>query len=104
VIHAALGYERIVDGAFDKIRQAGSGMPAVVIRQLEALARIVSYTTTDQQQVVLTKQAEMLLRATDAIPEPNDRQDVRDRYASFVRAAAAVATTSDRWQGSDAAP
>ena len=30
---------------FDKIRQAGRGMPAVMIRQLDALAQIMGYTT-----------------------------------------------------------
>ena len=34
-------YERLVNRAFDKIRQAGRGMPAVLIRQLDPLARIM---------------------------------------------------------------
>ena len=39
VIAAEASYERFVDRAFDKIRQAGRGMPAVMIRQLDALAK-----------------------------------------------------------------
>ena len=40
VIAAEVRYDRFVERAFDKIRQAGRGMPAVLIRQLDGLARI----------------------------------------------------------------
>lgn len=36
VISTEAGYDRLVQRSFEKIRQAGSGMPAVMIRQLEA--------------------------------------------------------------------
>ncbi len=45
VITAHVSYQRLVERAFEKIRQAGRGMPAVQIRQLEALAKIVDQTT-----------------------------------------------------------
>ena len=44
VIAAEPSYERLVDRSFDKIRQAGRGMPAVLIRQLEAFAKVMEYT------------------------------------------------------------
>ena len=50
LIAAEPSYERFVDRAFDKIRQAGRGMPAVMIRQLDALAKIMEYTTTPAQR------------------------------------------------------
>ena len=50
LIAAEPSYERFVDRAFDKIRQAGRGMPAVMIRQLDALAKIMEYTTTPEQR------------------------------------------------------
>ena len=34
-------YERLVQRSFEKIRQAGRGMPAIMIRQLDALAKIM---------------------------------------------------------------
>ena len=40
-------YGRMVNRAFDKIRQAGRGMPAVIIRLLDALAHIAE-SSTDQ--------------------------------------------------------
>jgi uncharacterized membrane protein len=46
VITAHVTYERLVERAFEKIRQAGCGMPAVFIRQLEALGKIMDDTTT----------------------------------------------------------
>jgi uncharacterized membrane protein len=40
VITAAPSYERLVARAFDTIRQAPAGMPAIMIRQLDALAKM----------------------------------------------------------------
>jgi uncharacterized membrane protein len=80
-------YERILNGAFDKVRQAGRGMPAIMIRQLEALARIAEFTSSDDQRRALTRQAHMLLRSSeDAIPELNDRLDVKARYDAVASA------------------
>jgi uncharacterized membrane protein len=42
VITAEPSHERLVQRAFEKIRQASLGMPAVMIRQLEALAKIMA--------------------------------------------------------------
>jgi len=85
VISAEADYQRYVDRAFDKIRQAGRGMPAVMIRQLDALARIMEYTTTPAQRAVLQQQAHMILRACDeSVDEPLDRADVRRHYDAVV--------------------
>jgi uncharacterized membrane protein len=85
VITAEASYARLVDRSFDKIRQAGRGMPAVLIRQLDALIRVMQYTTTPEQRVILMHQAEMILRAsTESVPEPDDREDVRRRYDALL--------------------
>ncbi len=85
MIAAEVLYERFVDRAFDKIRQAGRGMPAVMIRQLEAIAHILEYTTTAEQRDVLARQADMIRRSTcEAIPEADDRADVDARYRIAV--------------------
>ena len=87
LIEAELPYERLVDGAFDKVRQAARGMPAVTIRLLEALARIMEFAADEAQAGVLLRQAEMLLRSSEeSIPEANDRRDVTDRYERVVAA------------------
>src|SRR4029077_7971071 len=44
VITPDVSYRGLVERAFEKIRQAGRGMPAVMIRQLEALTKILDHT------------------------------------------------------------
>jgi uncharacterized membrane protein len=78
-------YERMVDRAFDKIRQSARGMPAVIIRMIDALAHVAENTTSDRQREVLSRQAEMILRGAEAeVPEENDLVDIRHRYDRFV--------------------
>jgi len=85
LIAAEPSYERFVDRAFDKIRQAGRGMPAVMIRQLEALSRIMEYTKTPVQREVLLQQARMILRSSEeSVAEAIDRTDVQRRYDALV--------------------
>jgi uncharacterized membrane protein len=86
LIAAEPSYERLVDRAFDKIRQAGSGMPAIMIRQLDALARIVEYTSTPAQRAILLEHGQMIWRSCEAtVPEPLDQSDVRRRYDALIR-------------------
>jgi uncharacterized membrane protein len=78
-------YARIVNRAIDKIRQAGGAMTAVSIRQIDALARVVQYTTTDEQRRVLARQVTLWERAAGAIPDADDRRDVDRRIEDFHR-------------------
>jgi uncharacterized membrane protein len=81
LINAHVSYTRLIERAFEKIRQAGRGMPAVLIRQLEALTKIIDYTTNDQQRELLLEQAAMILQASEeSVPEPADRADVKRQY------------------------
>lgn len=90
LIEAGPTYERMVDRAFDKIRQAGRGMPAVGIRQMDALARIMEYTDDPQRRHVLVRQADMILRSATAIPEPEDQALVEASHAAVMAAAGAT--------------
>jgi uncharacterized membrane protein len=77
IIDVELRYDRLLNHGFDKIRQAGRGMPAVAIRQLEALATIATCTIAGPQRSAIARQADMILRSADeAIAERNDRDDV----------------------------
>ena len=88
LIEAGPSYARMVNRAFDKVRQAGRGMPAVAIRQVDALARVMEYTADPARQAVLVRQAAMIVRAVDqAVPEPEDRALVHARYADVLAAA-----------------
>jgi uncharacterized membrane protein len=56
-------------------------MPAVMIRELDALASIAVHTTTDDQRACLLAQADMILRASEeSVPEASDRSAVRRRH------------------------
>ncbi len=77
LIDPVITYERLVKGAFDKIRQAGRGMPAVYIRQLQNLEKILQYVTSEAQRQILIRHADMILRGSEeSVPEKNDRLDV----------------------------
>lgn len=90
VVHRGVSYERVVNGAFDKIRQASRGMPAVAIRQLSSLGRIVESAATEGQREVLLRQAEMIMRASEeSVSEAEDLADIRARYEE-VRALAGL--------------
>ena len=92
VIAAQPGYERLVQRAFEKIRQASLGMPAVMIRQLEALAKITADTSNAGQRHVLLEQAAMIQRASErSVAEGADRADVRLRYEAVLTASGRLA-------------
>ena len=77
-------YARMVDRAFDKIRQAGHGMPAVIIRLLDSLGHIAESTTTSDQRKILARQDVMILRGAEAeVTEPDDLADIRLRSERF---------------------
>jgi uncharacterized membrane protein len=91
VIATETTYARLVSRAFEKIRQAGRGMPAVMIRQLDALARIMERTDTDADRQILLDQAAMIERLSEAtVDEPCDRADVDHAYQAVLSAHAAV--------------
>jgi len=92
LISAEPAYDRLVRRAFEKIRQASLGMPAVMIRQLEGLARIMTETTNDGQRQVLLEQAAMIDRASErSVPEAADRADVRRYYEAVLAVEARLA-------------
>ncbi len=85
VIAAQPSYERLVQRSFEKIRQASMGMPAIMIRQLDAIAQIMMETSGPGQRRVLLEQAEMIQRASErSVPEEADRVDVRRSYEAVL--------------------
>ena len=84
VISDQVSYERLVQRAFEKIRQAGWGMPATMIRQLDALTTIMEQTTDPERAQVLMDQATMIHRANlESVRDASDRADVDRRYAAL---------------------
>jgi uncharacterized membrane protein len=81
VIAAQPSYDRLVQRSFEKIRQASMGMPAIMIRQLDAISKIMMETTGPGQRRVLMGQAQMIQRASErTVSEEADRADVRRGY------------------------
>jgi uncharacterized membrane protein len=79
-------YARMVDRAFDKVRQAAGGMPAVIIRMIDALAAIGDLTTTPEQRRILLRQADAILRSAErSVSEPDDQDDIHAHYERLVR-------------------
>jgi len=76
----------LVKRASDKIRQAGRGMPAVLIRQLENLQRVAQALGPARRSRAIAAQAEMMRRSCEeSIPDPSDRADVLVAYEALVR-------------------
>lgn len=75
----------MVNHAFDKVRQALRGMPAVIIRMMDALTNIMEQTTSAEQKQILARQAEMIFEsAQESVPDANDREDIGVRYQRLL--------------------
>lgn len=78
-------YERLVRRSFEKVRQAGRGMPAIMIRQLDALAKIMQRSENNEERELLASQAAMIERlAVASVDEPADLADVRRAYQAVL--------------------
>ncbi|WP_375487002.1 DUF2254 domain-containing protein [uncultured Mycobacterium sp.] len=85
VIAYQADFDRLVERTFDTIRQAAVGMPAIMIRQLDALAKVIEQTPDRSRRTVLIRQAEAIQRANlGSVAEPMDRDDVTQRYEATM--------------------
>jgi uncharacterized membrane protein len=85
LISTEITYERLVQRSFEKVRQAGHGMPAVMIRQLDALSKIMERTTAPEDRQLLLDQAAMIERLSAAtVGEQSDRSDVTRAYRRLL--------------------
>jgi uncharacterized membrane protein len=85
-------FDRLVERTFDTIRQAGVGMPAIMIRQLEALAKVIEQIPDRKIRTALIRQAEAIQRSNLAtVADPSDRADVTQRYEAVMAMVAPAA-------------
>jgi uncharacterized membrane protein len=85
VITTETTWERLVQRSFEKVRQASAAMPAVLIRQLDALAKVMERTSTAADRQVLLDQAIMIERlSASTVDEPSDRADISRAYQQVV--------------------
>jgi len=91
VITVAVSFRRLVERAHEKIRQASRGMPAVMIRQLDSLSKIMARTGTAEQRELLLCEADKIVRVCEeSVPEATDREAVRRRYDAVREAYVAL--------------
>jgi len=84
LVDRTITFDGLVRKASDKIRQSARGMPAVLIRQLENLAKVAVELGDDRERGVLSHEGEMILRASEeSVPEPADRRDVLAAYQAL---------------------
>ncbi len=85
LILTPVSYDRLVQRAYEKVRQAAGGMPAILIRQLDSLVLITRSARLPEQLPVLLAQAEMIHRlAKETVPEPSDLADIEAAYQELV--------------------
>ncbi|HUN35225.1 MAG TPA: DUF2254 domain-containing protein [Trebonia sp.] len=84
LITVPVSYERLVQRSFEKIRQASGGMPAVLIRQLDALYKVMAAAPAGRSQVLLDQAAMIVAVGERTVPEEADRADISDRYEALL--------------------
>ena len=94
VIEPVITYDGLLKRATDKIRQAGRGMPAILIRQLENMQKVMTLVATPRQRETLLHHARLVLETGEqSVPAEADRQDVHAAYETLV------AITNEIWEG-----
>jgi uncharacterized membrane protein len=84
LITVPVSYERLVQRSFEKVRQAASGMPAVLIRQLDALYKIMAVAPAGRSQVLLDQGAMIQRVNLRTVSEEADQVDVTARYDALL--------------------
>jgi uncharacterized membrane protein len=102
LITAPVSYERLVQRSFEKIRQAASGMPAVLIRQLDVLSKVMAVAPAGRTQVLLDQTAMIQRVNLRTVPEEADRADITARYEA-VLATARGAEVAEEMEEAEAA-
>lgn len=87
IIRSGSDHSGMTAAAFDPIRQAGQGKPAVLIRLLEALRRVADCARCDVQREALRTHADRVLAtAEQSISVSTDRDSVRERHRDLIAA------------------
>lgn len=85
VIADVLGFEGVLDAAFNQIRQFSEGSTAVIIRLMEAMITIYGLTSSGNHKNAVIKHARMILNlGKRTIQEDNDLQDLEDRARKIL--------------------
>jgi len=105
IIEPVVTMDRLIKGATDKIRQAGTGMPAVLIRQLDNLGKVLRVVPTPELRDVVETHARRILRASDeTVRDESDRADVHAAFDAAMSRVDLGASARDSWRAESLAP
>ena len=94
LITVPVSYERLVQRSFEAL-PGRRCMPAVLIRQLEALSKIMAVAPPGRSHVLLD-QAAMIARVSErTVPEPADQADIAARHQALLALHAQAAPQPD---------
>jgi uncharacterized membrane protein len=86
-------FDRLVQRSFDTIRQASVGMPAIMIRQLDAITKVIEQVPDRKRRTALVRQAEAIQRSNlTTVLDAADRDDVTQRYEAVMALIVPAAT------------
>jgi uncharacterized membrane protein len=83
VVTDPLLFGQMMDGAFSQIRQSGGEHPAVVIRLLEVLMRLVPYISLADRIEDVERHGRMIAALIPGFPEELDRRDAEQRVQAL---------------------
>lgn len=87
VIADPVTFAKLIDDAFNQIRQYSKTDVAVRIRMLEAIAVIATHTVNKKDRAALLHHANAIERSSgDEIAQECDRRDIEERYLAVVKA------------------
>jgi len=87
VVAPTVGFEEMIDGAYNQLRTYGATHVLVLTRILEVLTVLADEATTREQRAAVLRHGAMTLRAgREHLSEPNDRSELERRYEAVVRA------------------
>jgi len=85
-ITEGVNFQELVDRAFNQIRQYGKSDAGVIIRLLEAIATIATYTNNSKYQLSLRHHADMILQdSREGLSQEQDRKDVEESYYQVIK-------------------
>jgi uncharacterized membrane protein len=81
VVRNVVGHGELIAVAFDQIRVAAAGKPAILLGLIRALERLGSHATADSQRHSLRKHAAKIWHAANSsVADPDDRNQIEQRY------------------------
>lgn len=86
IIAEGADFQRLLDRAFNQIRQYGKSDAGVTIRLLETIATIATYTNNSQYCKALQYHADIILQdSNEGLSQEQDRKDVQERYYAVIK-------------------